>query len=369
MNINWFHDLSIHKKLLFLAGFGTLATLLVIAMAVYTHQQTVKQYESLFEKNTRRLILSQEIGADLVAARSSVKTFQLNKGLYHAEVALQQIAEAIWNAEQLLGVISPSPGDMSGSGPGTETIELLKKYQTAINGVFSAWKRKGLDVNSGLQGKFRKTAKELEQHIQNLNMSDLYQILLQLRRNEKDFVVRRQEKYSDQFDTNLVNFHDKLDVSVFDPKLKSEISTALNAYKGAVQTYREIRRNAVLDINLPEYKSQSQKAHVLEKIFQANHVTDMESHYLKIRSHERDYLLQLSDKFLTRSEDAVQLTRDVIWDSQLSDEKKLELEELFNSYQSSFFLLVWETKEVIRLEKAMQEVADIIEPILKHDIA
>ena len=365
----WFRDLSIHKKLLFLTGFGAFATLLVIVLALYTHQQTVDRYEGLFDKNTRRLILSQEIGVDLASARSAEKTFLLTKDLSHARMAQMRIGDAIEQAGVLLDITKANSSSRRYPQDVFEIVTLLKRYRKAFDGVVAAWGRKGLDHNSGLQGKFRETAQVLEKRVSNLNLSDIYRILLQLRRNEKDFVVRRHEKYVAMFEANLVYFQEKLDVSVFDTALKGEIRRALQRYEEAVRLYMTIRRNADLDITLPEYKAQSQKAHVLEKIFKANHVSDIWHYYLLVRKHEKDYLLHLEDRFLARSEEAVESAREAIWESQLPDQDKFTFEELFNTYQSAFFLLVWETKEVIRLEHAMQEVADAIEENLARNIA
>jgi hypothetical protein len=55
--------------------------------------------------------------------------------------------------------------------------------------IVDAWKKKGLDHSSGLQGRFRTTAHELEALAENFKVDRLYLLLLQLRRREKDYQV------------------------------------------------------------------------------------------------------------------------------------------------------------------------------------
>jgi HAMP domain-containing protein len=82
----------------------------------------------------------------------------------------------------------------------TEIQALIADYLTSFEAVVGAWRINGLDENSGLQGAFRRTAHELEALAGSLagsaeQAAGLEIAILQLRRREKDFLLRGDETY------------------------------------------------------------------------------------------------------------------------------------------------------------------------------
>jgi methyl-accepting chemotaxis protein len=82
----------------------------------------------------------------------------------------------------------------------TEIRTLIADYLGSFEAVVEAWRINGLDENSGLQGAFRRTAHELEALAGSLAGSGeeatvLEIAILQLRRREKDYLLRGDETY------------------------------------------------------------------------------------------------------------------------------------------------------------------------------
>ncbi|MBI4986094.1 MAG: methyl-accepting chemotaxis protein, partial [Rhodocyclales bacterium] len=82
----------------------------------------------------------------------------------------------------------------------------LKTYGNAFKETVAAMKTVGLDHNSGLQGSLRKAVHEAQAALEGGRNHDLVQDLLVLRRDEKDFLMRMDLKYVEQFNGHLQSF-------------------------------------------------------------------------------------------------------------------------------------------------------------------
>ena len=66
------------------------------------------------------------------------------------------------------------------------------KYRDIFHAVAAGWEKMGLDCNSGLQGEFRNAVHQLESLA---DTAELRMLVLMVRRHEKDFLLRGDEKY------------------------------------------------------------------------------------------------------------------------------------------------------------------------------
>ncbi|MFA7325459.1 MAG: ATP-binding protein [Candidatus Kapaibacterium sp.] len=74
-------------------------------------------------------------------------------------------------------------------------IEILRDY---TNETFEYWKLRGLDEDSGYEGDFRRNVHHLEDLLEKEHLDQLTISMLQVRRSEKDFILRRKEYYVDK---------------------------------------------------------------------------------------------------------------------------------------------------------------------------
>ena len=86
---------------------------------------------------------------------------------------------------------------------------VVKQYNQHFYNLVAQQKMIGLDTKSGLYGKLRNAAHNLESQLAN-STSDLMVLLLQLRRDEKDFMLRSDPKYIAKFDTHIQQLKSKL---------------------------------------------------------------------------------------------------------------------------------------------------------------
>lgn len=87
-----------------------------------------------------------------------------------------------------------------------EINELLTLFKQDIQKTELILVERGLDENSGLEGKFRKTVKSIEAQATESGAANLQIALLQIRRHEKDFFLRKDAQYIDKVKNSVSEF-------------------------------------------------------------------------------------------------------------------------------------------------------------------
>lgn len=75
----------------------------------------------------------------------------------------------------------------------------MDTYEQSFTALVEAYERRGFDENTGFEGEFRTFAKNIEAQISSqAGLKSLNITLLQIRRNEKDYLARGDQQYVDQ---------------------------------------------------------------------------------------------------------------------------------------------------------------------------
>jgi methyl-accepting chemotaxis protein len=126
---------------------------------------------------------------------------------------------------------------------------ILVEYQSQFNEVVSLQKKIGLDPKSGLYGELRKAVHNVEKLIGN----DNYQLLsemLQLRRNEKDFMLRLNDKYVDKLEKNASTMLLNVQNSNFSASKRQEVIALIKVYRAAFLNLVNSQRELGYDENM-----------------------------------------------------------------------------------------------------------------------
>ncbi|WP_281559399.1 methyl-accepting chemotaxis protein [Thalassomonas sp. RHCl1] len=110
--------------------------------------------------------------------------------------------------------------------------KILQEYQGHFNALVASQQKIGLHPKDALYGQLRGAVHDVEELI---GTSD-YQLragMLQLRRNEKDFMLRLDDKYVDRFAKNLALLQTDVDNSELASSKKGQINNLLASYQGA----------------------------------------------------------------------------------------------------------------------------------------
>lgn len=137
-----------------------------------------------------------------------------------------------------------------------EMKQLFDSFKGGVQTTEQMLVERGLNEESGLEGKFRKNVKKVEKQIKESGIVSLELILLQIRRHEKDFFLRKEEKYIDKVKKSVSEFSDEVakvsvknpSSAVFSDNIRSYLSdflAAANLINRAQSEYAKV--NTLLD--------------------------------------------------------------------------------------------------------------------------
>jgi methyl-accepting chemotaxis protein len=113
----------------------------------------------------------------------------------------------------------------------------LNLYKTRFQNLVSMQRALGLNENQGFQGKLRDAVHQAEKKLAGFDQPRLVNLMLMMRRHEKDFMLRGEEKYIDEFDKRQSEFTDALKLSALPDAVKAEISSLMKAYRESFAAY------------------------------------------------------------------------------------------------------------------------------------
>lgn len=92
-------------------------------------------------------------------------------------------------------------------------------------------KQIGLTPTTGLYGELRLAVHQAETQLKQLNSHEMLSLMLQLRRAEKDFMLRRNDKYLDKFNKHFSRFQQRLSALNLLPETKLTLSDKMYEYQ------------------------------------------------------------------------------------------------------------------------------------------
>jgi methyl-accepting chemotaxis protein len=117
----------------------------------------------------------------------------------------------------------------------------LNLYQTRFHNLVSIQRVLGLSENQGLQGKLNSAVRQIESKLAEFNQPKLSILMLTMRRHEKDFILRGDEKYGDEFSKRRSEFGDALTASDLAAGVQSELSSLMKSYNDSFLAFMVTR--------------------------------------------------------------------------------------------------------------------------------
>jgi methyl-accepting chemotaxis protein len=167
---------------------------LVGGMHVYAESE-INQYSEAVEKARGIFDLGDKIEIELLDSRRAERDFLNRNDRKKAEVQ-QRIGKVVAADINDLYEKLQAIGKDDLAGKVDAMSKSLKQYQTSFVSAVDNKVCLGLDENSGLEGRLRGSVHDIEEKVNQLNQSDLVVTMLMMRQHEKDFMLRRDDKYS-----------------------------------------------------------------------------------------------------------------------------------------------------------------------------
>ena len=184
--------------------------------------------ESL-EKNVS---MAQDIGkieADILQLRRNEKDFLARKALKYVDSFDKRMKILAFDLNHLTANLEAIDVDPNGT---IKLRTILNDYQSTFTAIVNLQQKIGLTPKTGLYGELRSSVHDVEKALGNDHFEAL-SIMLNLRRNEKDFMLRLDEKYVATFQSNYDKFTLILEKDSFEEENRAAIASAMAAYKTA----------------------------------------------------------------------------------------------------------------------------------------
>ncbi len=242
----------IKHKLMFSTAVSTLSMVAMLILLILT--STALQDDITLAHNIG------EVESDILQLRRHEKDFLARKDLKYLSAFTKQADRLKSDLQHLEVSLSKIDIDTTES---EQMRHIIDNYLTLFQKLAKQQEIIGLTPKTGLYGELRKAVHNAE----DLIGSDDYKVLsvmLQLRRNEKDFMLRMDTKYVKKFTKNIVKINSTLDNS-------SLSSSKVQAIKNSISVYEKAFNNLVKGQTILGLSS---KLGILEEMRSAVHQVD-----------------------------------------------------------------------------------------------
>jgi len=135
----------------------------------------------------------------LLQGRGASKDFFANLAREDLDLCNRYVDEALAAHADVAGSIGTAQFDSLGL--------VLKQYKTDFNTVAGMYETRGFTIEDGLRGKSRLPIIEIEKILTTAGVGDgPMRYVMELRRHEKDYLLRRQDKYVELWDQAMARF-------------------------------------------------------------------------------------------------------------------------------------------------------------------
>ena len=177
------------KQRLFMNGIALVAAMVIMLLILFFQSSKLTSLAT-----TQQLV--EQIAADVLMLRRHEKDFVMRTDLKYLQRHSDHIDKMAARVAQLQLLLKQHAIDDEAL---QRFSQLTQSYQQSFTELVSQQQRLGLTPDDGLYGELRGAARQLEQRLDGLARDDLMVLLLQLRRAEKDFLLRKDLAYQQQF--------------------------------------------------------------------------------------------------------------------------------------------------------------------------
>ncbi|MBX9648202.1 MAG: HAMP domain-containing protein [Xanthobacteraceae bacterium] len=174
--------------------------------------------------------LNRQLSIKMLEARRAEKDFQLRRDETYSRRHAELSAAIERDLERL-----KSSARSSGFNGVVEKIEMVQRgfanYAKSFAALTQGEIKLGLNEKLGLTGSLRGAVHDIETRLKEIDDPRLTSAMLMLRRHEKDFMLRRDEKYVGELKKTAADFAKSLAAMNIEPAVKADILKKLEKYQ------------------------------------------------------------------------------------------------------------------------------------------
>jgi len=184
-----------------------------------------------------------DIKSGVLELRRNEKDFISRHDLKYFEKFNKKNSSVLQVLEELKKSFEKNDKDI---GPINQMRKVLLDYREHFTALVEAQQKIGLNPKDGLYGELRSAVHDFEEVLGSSNYK-LLSSMLQLRRNEKDFMLRSDEKYLKRWQDNAVRFETDINDSEISSSTKSQLIGLLALYQTAFENLTVAQKNIGLN--------------------------------------------------------------------------------------------------------------------------
>ena len=236
-----------------LIGAVALVIFVVVAAVQFVADQQRQSAQMAAQEAFDDRLIADEISRDFLHARRREKDFLLRLD----EKYVTQHAEVVERVSSGLATLEADPELAESAAEIAQIKEAFANYAAEFETIVALQREIGLDEEGGLLGRLRGSVHNVEEALAKYKADNLTVIMLMMRRHEKDFLARIDEKYVDRIDQRLAEFGPALAAS--DIAEKANSTKLMNSYVADFKALagKILQRNAELGL-LSDYYAQAE---------------------------------------------------------------------------------------------------------------
>jgi methyl-accepting chemotaxis protein len=215
-----------------IAAIGLIGILGAILLGVVYMRGAASQTYYLERADAARTVatLGSKTVIEMLQSRRAEKDFLLRSDAKYVQRHAEMTKRILADVAELEGLVAKS----TDAGL-IENLAIVRKgfesYAAYFSAMAEARTRLGLDEKSGLEGALRASVHAAEEKVKELDDLKLTNLLLMMRRHEKDFMLRRAAKYGDEIRKRVSEFEVALAASSAPESAKQDLSQRINDYQ------------------------------------------------------------------------------------------------------------------------------------------
>jgi len=218
-------NLTVKNKFILIGALTLVSMICVLGLGLYT-TITLKNFDEVsisIERVESGMLMLRRNEKDFLARNDLKYRGKFDKNFTTLQSYVTSLKTSLGNANL-------------DTSPAIKLVKTFNAYQSRFHAIVNIQKKIGLHSKDGLYGRLREAVHGAETEIKALDDQHLRADMLQLRRNEKDFMLRNKLKYLDKFNKNIDAFNQDLSNSEHHENVKQKINNLMTQYKNRFTT-------------------------------------------------------------------------------------------------------------------------------------
>ncbi len=175
----------------------------------------------------------------LLESRRAEKDFLITNDIQHAD-RQRELARTIESEIEAIRKQAAAAGQVEIAKAAEQITDGFRDHAMQFGGVIEVRQRLGLKETEGLEGALRKAVQAVETKLKDFDELQLSNLLLMMRRHEKDFMLRRDPKYGEELAKRANEFSKVLAMSLLVSAAdKADITSKLSDYERNFNAWME----------------------------------------------------------------------------------------------------------------------------------